>query len=65
MAATGAGVLQPSTPGVSASVGCVGDRHGDVGRLRSCRIISLARTARNGEGGAEIFYMRVGQPHWR
>eukprot|EP00965_Chrysotila_dentata_P042664 1415731-Pleurochrysis_carterae.AAC.1 len=60
MAATGAGVLQPTTPGVLHGECGLRGRHGDVGRLRSCRIISLARTARKGGEGAKVFYMSVG-----
>eukprot|EP00965_Chrysotila_dentata_P211491 6186492-Pleurochrysis_carterae.AAC.1 len=48
MAATGAGVLQPSTPGVLASVGCVGLAGSSAGFAVAASIVSRVPPARGG-----------------
>eukprot|EP00965_Chrysotila_dentata_P115986 3833783-Pleurochrysis_carterae.AAC.1 len=64
MATTGAGVLQLSTPGVLASVGCVGLAGSSEGSAVAASLVSRVPPAR-GVGGTEVLHMRVGQWHQR
>eukprot|EP00965_Chrysotila_dentata_P037055 1232987-Pleurochrysis_carterae.AAC.1 len=48
MAATGAGVMQPSTPGVLASVGCVGLAGSSADTAVAASLVSRVPPARGG-----------------